>query len=332
MVPDSLRWPPVFDPSRTAYKDWLHLNVFDHATGSVGVINASLHGAPDDRRARAIGTGVFHVPGVGWVGNVEVRGIDEAGISLAAIGLEQVALAVDHATDRVMASVRFPDDGLMVELEATASTSALVVEEPLPLGPGWISWYAVPRLSVSGEATILGRRHDLSGASAYHDHNWGRWHWGEDLGWQWGCFLAPAPGPALVFTRTTDRTHHGLGRPMLVVRTPGARRTFVGPMVEAIRSGRSEGRLRRLPGALAALHQDRAAPALPASLRITAADGIDDVEIEFVADGATQLVAADPSIPGYGFIHEIAGRFTCRGRVGGFDVAAEGLGVIEHVD
>ena len=58
-----------------------------------------------------------------------------------------------------------------------------------------------------GEATVGGRRLDLAAASAYHDHNWGRWHWGDDLGWDWGAFLTPAPGPAIVLVRTTNREH-----------------------------------------------------------------------------------------------------------------------------
>jgi hypothetical protein len=119
---------------------------------------------------------------------------------------------------------------------------------------------------------------------------------------------------------------------MLTVRAGQVRRTFIGPAIQVDLSTGGLPGVRRLPGALAALHQDRLTPMVPTSLRIVANNGVDDVAIEFVADGATQVVAADPMVHGYGFIHEIAGRFTARGRVGGVDLSSTGLAVIEHVD
>src|SRR5262249_61856533 len=117
--------------------------------------------------------------------------------------------------------------------------------------------------------------------------------WGAGPGWGWGCFLAPAPGPALVFTRTTDRAHREFGQPLLTVRAAGTRRTFVGSAVGVVPGMLHVSRVRRLPGGLAALHQDRLAPALPASMRITASDGIDDVGIGSIPEGAPELVAAE---------------------------------------
>ena len=186
IIADGLRPPAAFDPSAPAYKDWLHLVVLDHRSGVAGLVNVSLHGAPADPRSRAIGTALFHLPDEGWVGNVEVRGFGEAAISPTSIGLEQVALAVDGARGTVHASVR------------------------QPLGSGWVAWYVVPRLHTRGGATVAGRSIDLGQASAYYDHNWGRWHWGQDLGWEWGCFLAPAPGPVFFLSRLTDRAHDPL--------------------------------------------------------------------------------------------------------------------------
>jgi hypothetical protein len=332
MLFDSLRPPLPFDGASAAYKDWLHLNLLDHASGSVGLINVSLHGAPEDPRSRAMGVALLHVPGSGWIGNVEIRGMDEARIGRASIALERVALAVHHSSRTVAGSARLPEDGLLVRLEATAAAPAIVVEERLPLGPGWISWYALPRLTVRGHATIRGERVDLAGASAYHDHNWGRWHWGDDLGWDWGTFMTPGPGPAFVLTRTTDRSHRRKDEPMLVVQAGDRRRTFVGPGVKVTCHGRLDGPLRRLPGALAALHQDRSSPRLPGAVLVTGSDGVDRVVLEFRGSAAAQLVAADPAVRGYGFIHTIVGAFRCEGRLGGLDLAGGGLGVFEHVD
>jgi hypothetical protein len=50
---------------------------------------------------------------------------------------------------------------------------------------GWISGYTVPVMagSMDGELRVDGAPIDLSGGTAYHDHNWGFW---DGVSWQWG--------------------------------------------------------------------------------------------------------------------------------------------------
>jgi hypothetical protein len=329
---DALRPPSRLDPSAVRYKDWLHLNVFDHASGAVGLVNASLHGSPADPRSRAVGAALLHLPRAGWVGNLEVLGILEANVGRTSIGLERVAVAADEVRGEVLASAQLPEDELSVDVTATAVSPPLRVDLPLPLGPGWISWSVVSRLTLSGSIRAAGEELDLARASAYHDHNWGRWHWGEDLGWEWGCFLAPPPAPAFVLTRTSDRAHREVSRPLLFAQDGARRRSFAGHMVELAADGPLEVRPRRLPGSLAALHQDRALPRLPATLRVRADDGADHVTLSFRSRAAAQLIAADPAERGYGFVHELVGEFEASWRLGGEERETAGLGVMEYVD
>ena len=274
----------------------------------------------------------MHLPGYGWAGNVEIVGFDEVAIAETSIALEHVALVVDHRSGNVRASVRFPEEPLRLDITATSAGPAIAVDEPLPLGAGWFSWSVVPRLTVAGEATVGGRRLDLAHASAYHDHNWGRWHWGDDLGWDWGAFLSPASGPAIVLARTTNREHSEAGKPAIVVHIDGMRRSFIGPTLQLERSGALDATLRRVPGSLAALHSDRARPPVPARLRLRGDDGVDWVELEFTARAAAQLIAADPAVRGYAFVQESVGEFTCTGRIGGVSFRDRGLGVVERAD
>jgi hypothetical protein len=83
---------------------------------------------------------------------------------------------------------------------------------------------------------------------------------------------------------------------------------------------------------VAALHQDRVHPHLPARVHLEARDGVDRVELEFRALGGAQLIAADPTRSGYGFVHELVGDFTAVATIAGRDRAATGLGVFEFVD
>jgi len=328
---DSLRPPSLLDPSAPGYKDWLHLNVFDHETGNIGVINVSLHGSPRDPRSRAIGLALVNVAKTGWWGNIEIGGIADAGIGLESISLEQVAVAVQARQGIVMASVRNDRSGLRANLKATAAVPPISVEEQLPLGNGWISWFAVPRLTVDGEWTIGNDRMILKEASAYHDHNWGRWHWGENLGWEWGCFLTPGPsGVTFVLSLTSDRAHRRFGKTLLTVQLEQKKRTFAGSAVKLDYEGALSIN-RRIPGALAALHQDKAHAHLPSTLKFTADDGVDRVEVVYSARSAAQLIVADPIVTGYGFIHEIVGEFSCNGSIAETELKGSGLGVLELV-
>jgi hypothetical protein len=89
--------------------------------------------------------------------------------------------------------------------------------------------------------------------------------------------------------------------------------------------------LRRFPGALAALHQDRAEVQLPDTVQIRARDGFDHLSIIFRARSAAQLITADPVIPGYGFIHELPGEFDASGQLNGKLFQHVGLGLFEYV-
>lgn len=327
---DRLRPPGPLDPDAAAYKDWLHFNVVHHPSGAVGLVNLSLHGPPGDRRALAVGTGLLHLPGTGWVGDLAVRGQDEARLGTASISLDAAALGVDHGAGILAASVRVGD--LEIEVTAMATAASTAVEQRLPLGSGWVSWYAIPRLAVTGDVRAGTVDLRLDGASGYHDHNWGRWHWGDDLGWDWGCFLTPGDGPAFTLARTSDRHRTRVGPAVLLVRAGGVRRTLRGSGVRVAAEGRLDATPRRFPGALAALHADRARPDLPARLRVEGTDGTDWVRLDCVLEAAAQLIVADPVTGGYGFIHELAGRFTSSGTVGGVGVGGEGLAVVEHVD
>jgi hypothetical protein len=328
---DALRLPPPLDPTTGAYKDWLHVNLFDPATGAVGLINVSLHGSPEDPRSRAVGAALVHRPGAGWLGNVEVMGLGEAGLYPGGIALERTAVVLDR-DDVVHVAAGYPEDGLLVRARAVPVTRAVDIEERLPFGPGWISWRVAPRLRVEGTWLLQGVELPLDRAIAYHDHNWGRWHWGDDVGWDWGACVTAEPAATLVVSRSADRLRRAPGRALLIVEVDGVRRTFAGPAVALGCAGRLDARPRRFPGALAAARQDRARPHLPERITIRADDGFDRCSIRFRPESAAQLIAADPIRRGWGFIHEMAGTFEADVRIGGRTLALRGPGIFEHVD
>ena len=52
---------------------------------------------------------------------------------------------------------------------------------------GVMNWVtAAPVCKVNGNLTINGTVYSLDGVRGYHDHNWGRWMWCDNIGWDWG--------------------------------------------------------------------------------------------------------------------------------------------------
>ena len=53
--------------------------------------------------------------------------------------------------------------------------------------PGDMNWVsAAPACRVEGSLTINGEEYNLNGVRGYHDHNFGNWDWGDNIGWDWG--------------------------------------------------------------------------------------------------------------------------------------------------
>jgi hypothetical protein len=333
ILPEILRPPSLLDPSASSYKDWFHLNFADPDSGTIGLINVSLHGAPWEERSRAIGTILVHSPEWGWQSYVENMAYSDANLGRSVIGLRDVAVAINERSGAIHASSLGESNPFHARLRAELVGVPIDFEQEMPLGPGWISWYLAPSMRLSGEWTIHEKRTVLNNVPAYQDHNWGRWRWGDDFGWEWGCFLpnAAAQSPSVVFARTTDRAHRYVGKSFLVADAASMRSRFSSENIALSFGDDFDLPLHRVPGAMAALHQEMVEPRLPRTVEITGVQGPDRVTIAFVAHAVAQFITAEPTARGYGFIHEIVGRYRSSGRVRGVSFEDSGYGVFEYV-
>jgi hypothetical protein len=328
-IPAPLHLPGSGDPLGTIYKEWLHLNFFDHATGVTGLLNTSIHGHPRDRRAIAMGIALAHLPGQRWYWHADIQSASAVALGWSSIAMPTMALAAELPDGQVAASVA--GDEITARISARPAALPFDVPSRLPFGSGWISWSVVPRLRLSGALTVGPHEIDLARTSGYHDRNWGRWRWGDDIGWNWAALLAPEPSPVIVISRATDRAHLRGG--WLVSVLPGQRRIqFHDSMVTSRWSGRFNGTMPRLPGAMAALQSGRRRPELPERVVMAVGDESSRLEIEFVTRAAAQIIAPEPTARGYTFIHELAGEFQSAGMIAGLPVNLSGLGIFEHVD
>jgi hypothetical protein len=348
---DSLRPPSPLDLMATAYKDWLHVNVFVPDHDITALVNVSLHGDPLSPTSIAVGTVIVFDARTGDVfATVHECVQPAADVTAASIGVgttARVALGEDGWFLRSSGRAEAIDgSGRLAELELNGVPvdAPIEAEIPTPFGAGYVGWRAMPRLRLEGELRRGRSVVDLSSAVGYHDHNWGRWYWGDDIGWRWGTFptvegepfLAEDPSGAqlppatLTVSHRTDRTHRG-GSPIARIQLGDTVRDYAGETVSIRSLDLRATAVPRLPGAIAALRSDRQRPELPQRVVVRVDDGIDAFDLEFVVDDAIQLIASEPTRSGQTFIHELTGAFELSGRVAGRRISGLGRGVFEHV-
>ncbi len=93
--------------------------------------------------------------------------------------------------------IDLPGQGITGDLYFSSVSRPFVVNNQ-PLGDGRMCWLFVPKLRADGWLRIGGQEHRVDGEVAYHDHNWGRFRWGDDFGWTWGTILSQQAREPLV--------------------------------------------------------------------------------------------------------------------------------------
>ena len=331
---DSLRPPSATDPSAPAYKDWFHVNFFDVKTDTLGLINVSLHGPPSDPRSRVVGVGlaIDLKKEEGWTGGIEILSFNDANVDLFGISLSTISVNVTPDHKYLHAVVSRADDGLDIHIIAEPVASSFDYDLKTPFGSGWISWSAVPLLTVKGQALINERSYLADQFYAYHDHNWGRWFWGDDAAWEWGAFFFPEIKAILVIARACDKSHEIYGPTHMTLTVLDRHIHFPSNKVVIQFNGRLNDLDLRIPGALATIHTDRRHPNLPKKIQIQAENMSDVVSLTFIGKSVAQLLLAEPTRPGNAFIHEISGATEIIARVGGEEIKSRGIGVFEYVE
>jgi hypothetical protein len=268
---------------------------------------------------------LVHTTG-GWQHTMEIVEAPQATVDHDAIAVGDTARIALQGDD-VLVNARTPHVDL--DIRARPLTLPLAVEDAIPFGSGWIAWRASPRLRVMGDIRVFGEPWPDSQVVGYHDHNWGRWHWGEDVGWEWAALIGEQSSLVMAGIGGRDHRRH---RHRLWGWIGSRPVWFDLSTVTVSHRGRQESRLLRAPGAMAALHGERRAAHLPAETTISAYDGFDTLTVTQRHQDSVQIITADPVVSGSGFIHEMAGSFEVVGRVGGASVSDGGRGVGERVN
>jgi hypothetical protein len=331
---DFLRAPVLATARPAGFKEWHHFVV--HGRGLRLLINFNLtsevFGGDEVRLAPRVIV-VAHDDG-NWTGAIDR--FDGRALNVSA-DLGEITIGSNRMTvlpDGYRVTIDLPDKDIRGELHFTSASRPFVVRNQ-PLGNGRISWLFVPRLRAEGWLRISGREHRLEDDLAYHDHNWGRFWWGDDFGWTWGTILPAETGDpwSMVFLQTTDRSrlrcltqalyvwHHD--EPAAIFRHAAVQTRSGGPLDRAADC--------TLPPAMRLL-LDGEVPGVPERIEIAATRAGDRVHAEFRSRSYARL--AQPSevcLDRSTVLCETGGTVRASGTVKGVDFDFLGTGVFEFL-
>ena len=276
-------------PAGAHAKEWLHFCVDgpDHHV----LANLSWHQEPGG----VVGRTILLVRGPsGWVGHLEQgpASTPRAGLLRARLGASTVRWVGDRWELDLRAGGLRVHGRVRAELPATPPATSHV-------GGGSMSWTCMPRGRADVHLELPGERVALRGL-AYHDHNWGRFRWGADLGWTWGYALGDEV--TAVFLQMSDRAGHRVRRQRLLVWHAGALRVLGDADLEVeARGALLPPRVLHLPPAAGLLAAGRAT-GVPESLHVRGPD----LELVFRARDQARVVLPDEDRAlGASFLNEV---------------------------
>ncbi len=202
---DFLRAPALVTAHPAGFKEWHHFVV--HGAGRRLLINFSLTNETSHTGRIRLAPRVIVISHENrWTGAIERFDDSELDMSpdlgILTIGGNRMIIRPDG----YQVTIDLPGHDIEGLLTFASASRPFVVNNQ-PLGDGRMCWLFVPRLRADGWLRIGGHEHRVENELAYHDHNWGRFWWGDDFGWTWGTILSQTPGNpwSMVFLRMTDR-------------------------------------------------------------------------------------------------------------------------------
>jgi hypothetical protein len=269
-----------------------------------------------------------------WTGEVRSFPIRDVAIRAGDVDVRFGDSFVRYDRGRYRLEACSRDGATRAELELTPVAMPSIVHN-VQYGDGPpINWLVVPRLVASGRVRVGDNVHDLDGALAYHDHNWGHFGWGCDFAWEWGYGLPDdRSNPwSLVFVRLSNRAHtRSMMQGVFLWRGHREQRVFRDRELSVRHDGllRSR-RIRKLPPIMGLIYPDLATD-IPAALSFDGDGEGDFVRGRFTTGEVAQVVLPNDRDLGVTVINEVSGRLMVKGRVRGEELEIDGRAVFEFL-
>lgn len=321
------------------YKEWLHFCVYGDDLDvliNFSVVDglrdsaSSLRHGRHDEHARL----TLLVREREWVGEVQSFPATDVSVGGGRVALRFGASSVRFAEGRYEVRARSADGSIEARVDLLpVAMPSIVNNVQYGNGPA-INWLVVPRLVASGWIRVGDRVHQLDGALAYHDHNWGHFGWGRDFAWEWGYGLPDdAANPwSLVFVRLSNRAHtRCMMQGVFLWRGAREQRVFRDRELRVGHRGlRRFARLCKLPAVMGLIHPDLATD-IPEELTFDGEGEGDFVRGRFVTGEAAQVILPNDRDLGVTVINEVAGRLEVEGRIRGEEIRIDARAVFEFL-
>jgi hypothetical protein len=307
------------DDQLARYSEWHHFNFNDDVNGLYGIVNLAISGDMENTDTGRVALSLVVCERGRWRGTMTMYRAGEASFTSGEVDLEVGPNSVRLQEGCYVVAGSLKDQSVAVNATWRPLCSGVRVNN---IG-GMISTFIIPRMSVEGTLRIEGRSYRLNGATGYHDHNWGYWNWGKDLGWDWGYILEERADDhdsplSIVFGQVTDATRAAARSDMVLIVWEGARLTqvFLDDTVEITTSGVLPAyRVPQIPGLLSFLQLKRRE--VPRSLVIHASDTADALQLYMNVDNGLQFLLPQPVGTGITTVSELLGRYQVKGTLDG---------------
>jgi hypothetical protein len=297
------------------WKEWYHFVLLDLDRGTRVLANVSVSGNTQAGEIQVTLAATFRkddsavLETYGSAASHEWR---QGMVSAAPLRIRAEDLSLSFARGSFQLEAQDARAQLALAIDVQPASEPLMVTAGSPFGSGFIGWGIVPEAKASGRLHACRQVHAIDARwFCYHDHNFGRFLWGEDIGWEWLVAHARTEDDraiSAVVDLRTDRSHRHGGLPYVFVYLEGKlRKVFLGASLKLTWAWNEVATLPpRLPGAMASLFADRTARQ-PMGVSIDAVDERDSFTLQLTIDAMYELVVPDNRGGRYTRIAEVSG-------------------------
>jgi hypothetical protein len=255
---DYLQPPTIYDTEINAYKEWQHFNVFDKKTNLFLLLNFAITDNPYDiKHGVAARIAVAKSPKNKIFCAIEPENIDNLKFSYLSPEIKFKGVSVTYEKNTYEVYLKMDTIPLVTHLQFQICSQPLT-SYTRPFGSGFLGWTVFPRVLVNGRVSIEGKEYNIKNCYGYHDHDWGRYYWGERIGWQWGIFAEDnINGYTFLFDRRTDGVKGSVFEGILMIyKGEELMTSFSGEKLQVKFFGNFEGKKITIPGLMRLMYQE----------------------------------------------------------------------------